>query len=63
MISIGAKIKAIAGLAGTRDVDERTSEFIADMDEKTLNGKTTSSLTGPQISWIESIYKRHIGGA
>lgn len=61
--SIGAKIKAIAGLAHTSDVNERTSEFIADMDEKTQNGKTTSMLTEPQIKWIENIYRKHIGGA
>lgn len=61
--SIGAKIKAIAGLAHTQDVNERTSEFIANMDERTNNGRQTSSLTEAQISWIEDLYRKHIGGA
>lgn len=61
LISIGAKIKLIAGLAGTADVDQRTSDFIERMDEITGNGARTSHLTGPQVEWIESIHERHFG--
>jgi hypothetical protein len=59
MKSVGSMIQLIAGLAGTQDVDERTSEFIEDMVRITDNGKKTSGLSEPRVKWIEDIYKRH----
>lgn len=61
LISIGAKIKLIAGIAGTKDADASTSEFIERMVEITGNGARTSHLTGPQVEWIEDIHERHFG--
>lgn len=61
MPSIGAMIKQIAGLSGTQDVNERTSEFIDSMVESTGNGARTSHLTEAQVTWIEDIFKRHFG--
>jgi hypothetical protein len=60
---VGAQIKTIAGLAGTKDVDQRTSEFISNMVERTGNGKVTSHLTEAQVSWIEDIHRKHFGDA
>lgn len=59
--SIGSMVKQIAGLSGTKDVDERTSRFIEDMVERTGNGARTSHLTEKQVEWIEDIFKRHFG--
>lgn len=60
-MSIGAKIKQIAGLADTKDVDARTSKFINDMVERTGNGARTSQLSEAQVTWIEDIHARHFG--
>lgn len=60
-ISIGAKVKQIAGLADTADVNDRTSRFINDMVESTLNGARTSHLTEAQVKWIEDIFEKHFG--
>lgn len=61
MTSTNSKIKLIAGLAGTKDVDARTSRFIEDMVEKTGNGARCGDLTEAQLQWIEDIHKRHFG--
>ena len=63
MLSLGAKLMQIAGLAGTRDVDSRTSEFIDDMLERTGGGKRTSHLSEKQAQWIENIHEKHFGKA
>lgn len=63
MLSIGAKIKQIAGLAGTNAVDARTDGFIRNIIERSESGKRTSHLTGPQVDWIESIHAKHFGRA
>jgi hypothetical protein len=60
-LSIGAKIKQIAGLVGTNSTDERTDGFITNMVEKSGNGARTSHLSGPQVEWIESIHAKHFG--
>ena len=59
MLSLGAKLMQIAGLAGTADVDERTSQFIDDMLKRTGGGKRTSHLSEKQVQWIENIHERH----
>lgn len=63
MLSIGAKIKQIAGLAGTREVDERTKNFIEKMVESSGNGARTSHLSERQVEWIEDIHRKHFGEA
>lgn len=61
MISVGAKIKQIAGLAGTKDVDQRTSDFIDSVVISTNAGTKTSHLSDKQIDWIEDIHRKHFG--
>ena len=61
MKSIGAQVRTIAGLAGTNDVDDRTSQFITRVVEQTGNGNQTASLSEKQIDWIGDIHKKHFG--
>lgn len=63
MLSIGAKVKQIAGLAGTSAVDKKTDEFIRHMDRATDNGRRTSHLSEKQVEWIEDIHSKHFGSA
>ncbi|MDP2622092.1 MAG: hypothetical protein Q8P46_18270 [Hyphomicrobiales bacterium] len=63
MLSLGAKLMQIAGLAGTKDVDERTSEFIENMLVLTDGGKRTSHLSEGRVKWIEDIHEKHFGKA
>lgn len=61
MISIGTMIRTIAGLAGTNDVDTRTSEFIESVVDRTDNGRNTTRLSEKQVAWIEDIHRKHFG--
>lgn len=59
MISIGAMIKRIAGLQGTRDVSEWENKFIGSIAGMTSNGDVTTGLTAKQIEAIQSIHDKH----
>lgn len=59
--SIGAKIKQLDGMADTKDLSVRESDFVASVVARTNCGADTRRLTGPQIDWIEGLYKRHFG--
>lgn len=61
MLSVGAKIKQIAGLAGTSAVDERTSDFITSVYDQSNNGAHTSHLSDKQVEWVEDIHRKHFG--
>lgn len=63
MLSIGAKIKQLAGLAHTSDVSNEQSEFIDKMVEVTGNGARTSSLSEKQVDYIDGLHERHFGKA
>lgn len=63
MESVGQKIRAIAGLAHTQDVDQKTSDFIDNVVARSNNGKQTSVLSEGQVEWIEDIHRKHIGGS
>lgn len=63
MLTVGAKIKQIAGLAHTQDVSERDSQFIESIVEQSSNGTRTSHLSEKQVDWIEDIHERHFGRA
>lgn len=59
MISIGAKVQQIAGLLGTKDINEWESRFIASVYAWTEQGKSTTRLSCKQIEAIERIYEKH----
>lgn len=63
MLSIGAKIRQIAGLAGTSAVDERTSDFITSVYDQSNSGAHTSQLSEKQVEWVEDIHAKHFGSA
>lgn len=59
MKSIGAQVKQLSGLLGTKDVTAWEQKFIGDMVEKTNNGDLTVHLTPGQVEKIESIWEKH----
>lgn len=58
-ISIGSMIRQISGLAGTKDVTEWESDFIANIAERTDNGRDTTVLTGKQVEIVERIFQKN----
>ncbi|OQA34015.1 MAG: hypothetical protein BWY57_00812 [Betaproteobacteria bacterium ADurb.Bin341] len=58
-ISIGSMIRQISGLSGTKDVTEWESGFIANIVDKTFDGRDTTMLTGKQVETVERIYSKH----
>jgi len=61
-VSIGAMIKKISGLSGTKDVTEWESQFIDSIVEKSANGANTTGLSTKQVEIVESIHAKHFGG-
>lgn len=59
MTSIGTMIKRIAGLQGTRDINEWEDGFIGSILDKTEGGKETTGLSGPTVEIIERIHNKH----
>jgi hypothetical protein len=60
--SIGNMIKRIAGLQGTRDVNEWEDGFIGSMVDRTEGGKEATGLSAKQIENIERIFNKHFAG-
>ena len=58
-LSIGAMIKRISGLEGTKDVTEWEDTFIASIVAKTANGERTTGLTAKQAEITQSIHDKH----
>lgn len=63
MLSVGGKIKQLAGLAHTADLTNEQSEFVERMVGITGNGARTSHLSEPQVDYIEGLHERHFGRA
>ncbi len=59
MKSLGQMIQQIAGLVGTKDVNDWESRFIKSVVAWSENGKTTKVLSEKQIAIIERIYRKH----
>lgn len=62
MKSVGAKVKQLAGLLGTRDVTEWEDGFIQSIVARTNEGEDTSRLSGPQLDTIERMWSKHFAG-
>jgi hypothetical protein len=60
--SLGQKVRQLQGLLGTKDVKPSQEQFITDMWQATQQGKKTSHLTGPQVEYIDGLWKKHYGG-
>lgn len=59
MKSLGQQIKQIAGLLGTRDVNDWETKFITGIVQLTDNGDNTKYLSPARIDVIERIYRKH----
>lgn len=58
-VSIGAKIKQLAGLIGTKDVTDWEDEFLSDVVGRTAEGDRTSMLSEKQIEVIDRLYRKN----
>jgi hypothetical protein len=63
MKSLGAKVKQVGAMIGTRDLDARSTGFMERVVQKTRDGADTSRLSDGEIQWINSLYKQHFGDA
>ncbi len=62
MVSVGAMIKKLSGLLGTKDITGWEQEFIESIITKSGNGADTTDLSDKQVSIIERIHGKHFGG-
>lgn len=59
MKSLGKMIKQIAGLVGTKDVNDWEADFIKGIVELTENGENTKHLSVRRVEVIDRIYRKH----
>jgi hypothetical protein len=59
LVSLGAKIKQLGGLVGTRDINAWETDFIRSVVGWSKNGEDTRGITEKQIAVIDRIYERH----
>ena len=62
MASLNTMVKRVAGLVGTKDVNEWEDTFIRSILDKTSNGNDTRPLTEKQIDVLERIFNKHFEG-
>ena len=60
MTTIGTMIKRIAGLQGTKDINEWEDSFIGSVIDKTAYGKETTGLSPKQVQIIEHIHNTRL---
>lgn len=62
MVSLQQKLKQLSGLIDTKDIDEKTNQFLKNVCHKgqaaAVAGQVTK-FTDPQIEWIENVWDRH----
>jgi len=58
-VSIGARIKQLEGLLGTRDLNAWEQGFVSNLVETTRSGAETRTLSDAQLGKIEKIWGRH----
>lgn len=59
MKSLGQKIKQLAGLLGTKDVNQWEDGFIESIVRQTDEGEYTTSLTDRQVEVLDRIHSKH----
>jgi hypothetical protein len=62
MVSMQSKLQALNGLIDTKDVDEKTNQFLKNVCPKGLAAAKLGQVTGfseAQTEWIENVYDRH----
>ena len=58
-VSLGAKVKQIAGLLGTKDLNDWEQNFVRAVYARTHEGASTLTLTDKQIEIIDRIWDKH----
>lgn len=59
MASLNVMVKRVAGLQGTKDLNDWEEKFVANIVRDTKGGDNTTSLTEPQITALERIFNKH----
>jgi hypothetical protein len=60
-VTLNVMIRQLQGLVGTKDIRPKDDQFIQDMWETTQQATKTTQLTGPQVTYIESLWNKHYG--
>jgi len=63
MKSLGAMVRQLAGMVGTKDLSKWETDFVRNVAHRSDGGEHTAFLTERQIDHIEELYKRHFGDA
>jgi hypothetical protein len=58
-VSLGTKVKQIAGMHDTGDLTDWENEFVASVAERTRDGQDTTRLTEKQVETVERIWGKH----
>lgn len=58
-ISVGGKLKQLAGMVDTRDLKPWENGFLKNVLRATDDGLRTSMLTGDQLEKIDEIFAKH----
>lgn len=57
--SIGAMLRQMAGMVGTKDLSDWEQRFLTQVLRSTGEGKRTSILTGDQLEKVDEIWTKH----
>lgn len=60
-ISVGGKLKQLAGMVDTKDLKQWENGFLKNVLRATGEGQRTSMLTGDQLEKIDEIFAKHCG--
>lgn len=58
-VSIGAMVKSLDGLRGTKDLTAWETGFVESVVNRSGSGKDTSKLTDGQVQTVESLWQKH----
>lgn len=59
IVSLGAMIRQLGGLQGTKDLSAWETTFVRDVLGWSNNGTDTHALSAKQIDVIERLYRKH----
>lgn len=58
-VSVGTMLKQMAGLVGTKDLNDWETRFVKNVLQRTGEGARTSILTADQVEKVEQIWREH----
>lgn len=61
-VSVGTMLKQMAGLVGTKDLNDWEARFVKNVLRSTGDGARTSILTSDQVEKVEEIWRDHFSG-